>query len=115
MAAIERIRVKHRKALVALNAKHMIWRERLRAAARRLARAAFQKESGLKVRKQVGKDKLKMAKKGPLPDHRPRGRPARWPGLCHACMRRHVEEPGGPPHLRSLCARTQAHIKNLKG
>ena len=105
MAAIERVRARHRQALVKLNAKHRVWAERLRAAARREARV----EAGAKVRTKFHK----MKGRAPVRGKRPRGRPTRWPGLCHACMRRHEGEAGGPKHLRTLCAKTQAHIKRL--
>ena len=106
MAAIERIRVRHRQALVKLNAQHRVWAERLRAAARRAARA----EAGLQLRSTT----LKKTGRAPLQSKRSRGRPTRWPGLCHACMRRHEGLPGGPGHWYNLCAKTQAFIKQFR-
>ena len=110
MAAIERVRITHRAALSKLNARYRVWAERLRAAQRRDARQVIRKELAQKEKvkstAQPAKVKTKV-KQG-------RGRPARWPGLCHACMRRHERLAGGPKHMTFLCDRTQAYIRKLK-
>ena len=110
MAAIERARVKHRAALAKLSARYRVSVERLRAAQRRDARQMIRKELAQKekVKRTAQSAKVKTkVKQG-------RGRPARWPSLCHACMRRREHLAGGPKHMAYLCDRTQAYIKKLK-
>ena len=109
MAAIERVRIKHRAMLVKLNARHRVWSEQLRAAHKKEAREMIRKEfpGGANTKGTGSASKVKTT------DKRGRGRPARWPGLCHACMRRHAHLEGGPKHTAVLCQRTQSHIKKL--
>ena len=97
MAAIERVRIKHRDVLAKLNARYRVWAERLRAAQKKDARQMIKKSAKVKTKVKRG-----------------RGRPARWPGLCHACMRRNEHLAGGPKHMTGLCDRTQAYIRKLK-
>ena len=110
MAAIERVRIKHRDVLAKLNARHRVWAEQLRAAHKKEARQMIRKEFPLeeKIKRTAQSAKVKTKVK------RGRGRPARWPGLCHACMRRHEHLDGGPKHMTGLCDRTQAYIRKLK-
>ena len=107
MAAIERVRIKHRDVLAKLNARYRVWAERLRAAQKKDARQMIRKELALQ-------GKIKKSAKVKTKVKRGRGRPARWPGLCHACMRRHEHLAGGPKHMTGLCDRTQAYIRKLK-
>ena len=110
MAAIERVRMKHRALLVKLNARHRVWTEQLRAAHKKEARQMIRKEFPV-VAKTKGTGPSAKVK---TTDKRGRGRPARWPGLCHACMRRHAHLDGGPKHMTGLCERTQSYIRKLK-
>ena len=103
MAVLEKQRAKHRAALAQLNAKYRAWAERARAARQRAARQQIRDE--LEANK-VGNVKVNTKPK--------RGRPFRWPGLCHACVRRHLGELGGPGHNRSLCTLTAKHIEKLQ-
>ena len=102
MAVLEKQRAKHQAALAQLNAKYRAWAERARAARQRAARQEIRDE--LEAKK-VGKVKVNTKPK--------RGRPFRWPGLCHACMRRHLGELGGPGHNRLLCSKTANHTDKL--
>ena len=103
MAVLEARRAKLRKQLSILNARHRVWAERLRGELRRQARKQVKVDEGKAVKKVKGKTVV-----------RSRGRPERWPGLCPACMRRHLGEPGGGKHLQRLCDLTQKHIAKLK-
>ena len=107
MAKLEAKRKALRRELGKLNARFRIWSEKLRGATRREERRKMKAESGVAV----AVDRPKVRVKAKAKAKAPRGRPMRWPGLCHACMRRHVGEVGGPRHLRHLRARTQAYIK----
>ena len=102
MSVLDKQRAKHRAALAQLNAQYRAWAERARAARQRAARQQIRDELEAK-----GKGKVKAKTK---PN---RGRPARWPGLCHACMMRHLGEVGGPGHNRLLCPKTQKHIEKM--
>ena len=102
MAILEKQRAKHRAALANLNAQYRAWAERARAARQRGAKATIREKLNPKKETEV-----KIVKK------LHRGRPVRWPGLCHACMMRHFQEAGGPSHKPDLCPKTQKHIKSL--
>ena len=99
---MEKKRAKHRAALAQLNAKYRAWAEWARPARQRAARQEIRDE--LEAKK-VGKVKVNTKPK--------RGRPFRWPGLCHACMMRHLGEVGGPAHNRLLCSKTAKHIQKM--
>ena len=92
-ARIDKKRDALKRRLAALNARARVWSERERALHRKAARAA-----------------LKRVEAAPDPSVARRGRRPRWPGLCHACMKRSLGEAGGPRHHAALCAKTRAHI-----
>ena len=103
MLVIDKQRAKLKAVLAQLNAQHRAWAERARAARQRAARQEVRDE--LEAKK-VGKVKVNTKPK--------RGRPFRWPGLCNACMRRHLGELGGPGHNRLLCSQTAKHIEKMQ-
>ena len=96
-----------KKKLDQANATHRVLSERRRAIFRSAARVQLRAEEGLPPAP-VRKKKAKV-----VAPARPggRGRKPRFPGLCGACMRRHLGEQGGPRHDAALCAKTQAHLK----
>ena len=54
-------------------------------------------------------EKIKANGKGGI---KQRGRKERWPGRCIACLKRFLQEPGGPVHNVRLCQATQREIKS---
>ena len=109
IAKVDRQKAALQKQLDRLNATRRALAERRRALFRQQERASLRQEMGLPPVPVMKKAKVAAAPKAGAA----RGRPARWPGLCGACMRRHSGETGGPRHDLALCAKTQAHIEQM--
>ena len=123
MLLLDKQRAKHKAALAQLNAQHRAWAERARAARQRAARLEVREKleaQGKKVvqtksKEKKAKDKVAKGKQVVETKSQPtRGRPVRWPGLCHACMMRHLGEVGGPAHRKDFCDITKKHISKLQ-
>ena len=89
-------RDREKAALLKTCAEVRVVSERIRSETRRIQRALLRKETGRK-------------KAAPRSGHR-----ERFPGMCFACMKRRLGEPGGPRHTRQLCVKTQRFQKRFK-